>query len=735
MRKLKSTILVSLLTLVLSACTVTEDTSIISTTSDDPSTTTTSTTSTEEVSVASVLAKLQEDSFSFDGDLSIYANNSEGSLVYSGYQSIKGYYSNDRYVNIAYDDEGYDSDRIDYYKNAETGYIESRYLDPTTNETVVERRVSSTTGEQVYFDSLYYNPWWYVEESDGTLEGDIVTFTLSTTVGYNMFGIFTNYGYTAETATVHLTSDGEIDYVLLETGYMDATYYGDPVIMWCTYLYEYISFEEVGAYSAEPREATSETQALQDLFDELKKGNYTADVTFNRKASTSYFGDEDYTFLGRIISTENAFLVVYVEDNVSTNVTNGEIEGYVTYSEGYYQRVVGNINDNSVYNTDNRIREGDISQFQTQFTILAEMFDYVGNNQYVYANYGQESYLYLTSPDYEYSTFYYPSSRNYPDVGSFTFTLNDDGTASIDYTLRASFGYYMYITVHVDIYDIGSTSVAAFNLTLTDPAGSWSEVSGAYDVFDTYGLDYDEFPFFDQITGVWSVTNGSAYAQFRNLKPSSMTIDETYEYIDDEFTGTGWVYQGQNLYGEYMYTFTRSNGLIVGASVTLDSNGYVYIYIYNALSTWLFIGFGDTTNPNYTLTTTYSDGTNSYTSVVEVDGAFAMANGTSVSVSTVFNPSGSYPLTDATSYESTLTNYDSSTGIYTFDISNNIVRTFYYSSRIREDYGIYIDSDISSAVVTKCELDYTNNKLTISISVGDNITIDFTLTFGSASIA
>ncbi len=738
MSKFKSTLLISLFALVLTACNGTDDSSLTSTSDDDIITTTSAgDTSTSEINdenpelVKSVLEKLQEDSFSFDGDFSSYATNSDGELVYSSYSYIKGYYSSDRYVNIYYDDEGYDESRIEYYKNADTGYIEARYLDPTTNQTITQKLVNSASS-QILYDSLYYNPWWYVDNTMGAAQGNVIYFNFDSSIGSGIFGILTNYLYDCSSAQVYVDDNGDIEYVYIETDIMDATYGSEPVDYYCTFLYEFIDFEEVGAYSAEPREATDETQALQEVFDELKKGNYTADISFNRK-STFAGTDYDYTFEGKIIASDDAYLVVTVNDPVSTNVTNGQIEGYVADTESSYQYVEGNISDGVLSNTDSSISGGYVSQVKTEFSILAEMFDYVGDNTYVYANDGTEDFLYLTNPDYDFTDYYNPGGD--PDVGSFTITLNSDGTVCIDWTSRAGwYGTYYYMTSHTCISKIGTTTLDDYNFTINffEPPRSWAEIEGAQTILDRFDLTGYEFPWFDDLYGTWTSYNeNSAYGYFRTSVNNDMTVDEIYEYVDQELKSYGWVYEGINIDGEYMYTYTKENGYVVGASV-YASRYYVWIYICNAFNTFFQVNFGQSVTRNYTLTSTYNDGTNTYTSVVEVEGSYALANGTSMTASDVYG--SSYTLGDSAGYGTTLTSYDSSTGIYTFDIANGIVRNFYYSSRLREDFGVNVDSDISSAVVTKCELNYDAGILDISVTVGDNITIDFNLTIGNASI-
>ncbi len=578
MKRFKGLIFIPLAALLVTACdnndvssstSATEDPSV-TTTSDDP----TSTTSSPTVTVDSVLNALQDD-VAFEGTLSIKASDSTGEVVYdSVYSFIEGYIGSDRFFNIETEEDGTESYRVEYYANEDTGYVEARYLDPTTNETAITSLVSSSTGNPTYFVANFFNPWLYVDSSMGTLVDDTVTFELDSTTGNYLFYLFTFYSsFVATTATVEVdTSTGAIETVTFATATTESTLNGEPVDAWYEFSYEIVTLDDIDYYNVDPRTGDENTASLQSVFNSLQDGNYTADVTVSGGRST-------------ITSTIYSTPSLIIEDY------NGEIYGVVDYDEGY--KIVSGISGETTLTASNNTYSGSASNFLRPFTILAEMFDYVGDNTYVYANRGTEDYLYLTMPE---SMFY-----DYePSVGTYTWVLNSDGTVSISYSTDS--GY----SVSVEVSAIGTTDLSRFSIEVDDPADSWDDVDGAAELLAKFNIPTDAIPWFDDLTG-WAVYDYYSYGY--GVLVHENTIDADANTIHSALLAAGWSYTGINSYSEYAYTLDLEDGSGLTLNISfVISYGYIYIYLYpadNVLTEFIADNFSDYTSLNYTLNTVY----------------------------------------------------------------------------------------------------------------------------------
>ncbi len=568
-------------------------TSVTTTTSDDTSSTSSSGVT---ITIESVLDQLQQD-FAFKGAFSFIAIDDYGELVWDETSFyIDGYIGSDRFYNIEYTTDGVETDRDEYYADEETGYVEWRYLDPTTNQTTSRILSGSSTGAPIYFASSFYNPWWYMDESMATLEDDYtVTFTISSSYGYDFFYYLTARDYRARTATVTVDPDtGIIDTVsFTSAAYVDVLN-DDFVDVWYTFTYQIVDIEELDYYNVDPRESDSSTDALQNAFNSLQEGNYTADITM----TTTDENENTSTVQATVYSTSDLLLLE----------RSSAITGYVNYDSGY-KTVTGTPNNNTLTYSSTTYT-GSVEDYLVPFTILGNMFDYVGDNTYVYANRGTESLLYLTMPDMLYT---YTRLGYTPLVNTYTWVLNDDGTIAISYDVSDT------VSITVNVHHIGSTDLSGYNYQVdgsnSEPT-NWALVEGAEDILALFNISTDLMPWVDEFDYNWTIydTSNYGYAAFNSTKTFDINIVDS---IDNQLRALGWNYEGVNNYSEYEYSYELNDGsgLTLHLSFALFYSGndddLYTVSIYplapdSPITEFIEENFSDYTALNYTIDTTYT---------------------------------------------------------------------------------------------------------------------------------
>ena len=602
MKNKKYLLLIPVVALGLTACQ--DPTTTTTTTSDPGSTTTTSepdptTTTTEPpapvISVASVLAKLQESNVAISGvyDYSV-TTIIDGEEYPQVYSTIDCFVSNERYYNVETD---ITSETVvwsvDYFANPETGNVEARYLDPTTNEATSSELYDQTTGEPVLFASRYYNPFLMIEESSGQLVNDTVSFALDELAGGELWAILTGYNGIAEylDVKVDLETGNLISASLgMEPVVQEGQFEGDETVYEMriekTFDFDFVSESELNMPSIEPRTKTSDHTALEEAFETLQAGNYTVDYVA--------VDPEDPTYV-----TE--YHIVVTQSGIEIDESYGVIatdEGSVEYEINASNEVVASSTPDA---------EVDVLDYAAPFSILPEMFDLVGENTYVYAVSGTEDLLPLTMPEFA------AGLINTPYEGTFTITLNSDNTITMSYIYGVEFfGMILYEEeVEVTISNIGST-VFPHNpddLVPFTPADSWEDIPEAVEFLNELGLPVEDFPWWlPEGADTWEVS----YSYFYTA--TTATEDEFLQQAQEVYEAAGWVYTGLNDYGEYEFTYQLDALTIIPIGLLYDG-GEVELWLYDpqiiyedtAIDTWLKTNFANQEEQNYTLSVTLTE--------------------------------------------------------------------------------------------------------------------------------
>ena len=602
MKNKKYLLLIPVVALGLTACQ--DPTTTTTTTSDPGSTTTTSepdptTTTTEPpapvISVASVLTKLQESNVAISGvyDYSV-TTLIDGEEYPQVYSTIDCYVSNERYYNVETD---ITTEAVlwsvDYFANPETGNVEARYLDPTTNEATSSELYDQTTGETVLFASLYYNPFLMIEESSGQLVNDTVSFALDELAGGELWGILTGYDGIAEylDVKVDLETGNLISASLgMEPVVQEGQFEGDETVYEMriekTFDFDFVSESELNMPSIEPRTKTSDHTALEEAFETLQAGNYTVDYVAVETEDPTYVTEY------HIVVTQSG---IEIDESYGVIATD---EGSVEYEINASNEVVASSTPDA---------EVDVLDYAAPFSILPEMFDLVGENTYVYAVSGTEDLLPLTMPEFA------AGLINTPYEGTFTITLNSDNTITMSYIYGVEFfGMILYEEeVEVTISNIGST-VFPHNpddLVPFTPADSWEDIPEAVEFLNELGLPVEDFPWWlPEGADTWEVS----YSYFYTT--TTATEDEFLQQAQEVYEAAGWVYTGLNDYGEYEFTYQLDALTIIPIGLLYDG-GDVELWLYDpqiiyedtAIDTWLETNFANQEEQNYTLSVTLTE--------------------------------------------------------------------------------------------------------------------------------
>ena len=602
MKNKKYLLLIPVVALGLTACQ--DPTTTTTTTSDSGSTTTTSepdptTTTTEPpapvVSVASVLAKLQESNVAISGvyDYSV-TTLIDGEEYPQVYSTIDCFVSNERYYNVETDITTETVVwSVDYFANPETGNIEARYLDPTTNEITSSELYDQETGETVLFASLYYNPFLMIEESSGQLVNDTVSFTLDELAGGELWGILTGYNGIAEYLDVKVdlaTGDLISASLGMEPVVQEGQFEGDETVYEMrieqTFDFDFVSESELNMPSIEPRTKTSDHTALEEAFETLQAGNYTVDYVATDTEDPTYVTEY------HIVVTQSG---IEIDESYGVIATD---EGSVEYEINASNEVVASSTPDA---------EVDVLDYAAPFSILPEMFDLVGENTYVYAVSGTEDLLPLTMPEYV------AGIINTPYEGTFTITLNSDNTITMSYIYGVEFfGMILYEEeVEVTISNIGSTVFphSPDDLVPFTPADSWEDIPEAVELINELGLPVEDFPWWlPEGADTWEVS----YSYFYTT--TTATEDEFLQQAQEVYEAAGWVYTGLNDYDEYEFTYQLDASTTIPIGLLYDG-GDVELWLYDpqiiyqgtAVDTWLETNFANQEEQNYTLSVTLTE--------------------------------------------------------------------------------------------------------------------------------
>ena len=561
MKNKKYLLLIPVVALGLTACQDPTTTTTTTTTSEPDPTTTTTEPPAPVISVASVLAKLQESNVAISGvyDYSV-TTIIDGEEYPQVYSTIDCFVSNERYYNVETD---ITSETVvwsvDYFANPETGNVEARYLDPTTNEATSSELYDQETGDTVLFASLYYNPFLMIEESSGQLVNDTVSFALDELAGRELWGILTGYDGIAEYLDVKVdleTGDLISASLGMEPVVQEGQFEGDETVYEMriekTFDFDFVSESELNMPSIEPRTKTSDHTALEEAFETLQAGNYTVDYVA--------VDTEDPTNVTEchIVVTQSG---IEIDESYGVTATD---EGSVEYEINASNEVVASSTPDA---------EVDVLDYAAPFSILPEMFDLVGENTYVYAVSGTEDLLPLTMPE---------------------------------------FGMILYEEeVEVTISNIGST-VFPHNpddLVPFTPADSWEDIPEAVELLNELGLPVEDFPWWlPEGAETWDVS----YSYFYTT--TTATEDEFLQQAQEVYEAAGWDYTGLNDFDEYEFTYQLDASTTIPIGLLYDG-GDVQLWLYDpeiiyedtAIDTWLETNFANQEEQNYTLSVTLTE--------------------------------------------------------------------------------------------------------------------------------
>lgn len=567
-----------------------------STTTTSLGTTSTGTTSSEPpapvLTVADVLGALQNaNPLAVKGPYSnVITLDSTGETVQALNRSIQTLVSSDRYVSIETDDQtGAELYYFDYFRNAETGAVEARYLDATTNETKVRELVSGETGEPIAFVSEYYNPFVLVEEDMGSVINGQVVFNFDELAGRNVFSILSG-GYDAVATSMTVTVDDNLDVVsaVLETeaakGNVE-TAEGElvPATQTISFAFDFVSADEIAADDVAPRTRTADHDAMADMIDALKEGNFTVSA-----AQTTVGSDEE--------PAEDNLIVT--KEGIEMNGAGGVMvtpEGLVQYELSTGDAVLGTTTPDA---------DSSISDYLPGFTVLPEMFDLVGENKYQLTP-GTEAFALLNDPSATAGMY----SDIVPDHGTVYWTLNSETSLTIEYTYTFSFEifgqvYSIQYDVKVDVTDIGTT---VFPRTVEElvpytPQTSWNDIDGMVEGLADYGITPDIFPFWLPEGGEW-IEDFAGYFGPNIYTSYTGEDDAVLAELVAVLTEAGWVSGGTNDYGEAVYNYTLDDGTVLEIGIMAEG-GWLTIYIYepeapyvaNDADEWVRNAFADSTN-------------------------------------------------------------------------------------------------------------------------------------------
>ena len=496
------------------------------------------------------------------------------------------YWREDRFVYATRFKDGTPYESFDYYDDGE-GNVGEKKLDPTTNETSIET-VVDYSGKKTTFKP-YVSPFASLTSEDLRETADGIEIDASeeilTDLGDFLTGRKTTYpiqrilllvddNYTVQ--GIQMTGKGtDVDTAHLTDVDIDGTV-----------TLSVVSKAEIGVKEILPRtQDEKNVQDLQDLFDDLKKLNFTITLSSdNSQGEQKYLVNEDHYLT-----------------TTATGVTSGLVE---TDSYGVLSFEVqdGKMVGNSV------IRQADtFASLFPSFDVLATMFDVTGATYTLAPDLGLDEYITDILPIPKYTGF-----STLCDDGSLKFTDNGDGTWDIGYSYTSTDrnGTESVAKSKIVLSDIGTTDTGFDGSDYIAPKmqESWSEVPGITEDLtkNLPGGDINALPFYKPDDGSLYQWYGSY--SFLNLQTASDEIaTKALEGFGTLLVDAGWVYDEVNStpYG-YIYIYTdgdfnyKLSLSTIGTILMVSAMSPVINYKESELSDWLKENFGDAKTINYT---------------------------------------------------------------------------------------------------------------------------------------
>lgn len=617
---MKKTPLLTLLGLTLVACGPAESTSS-STPTPSPSTPPSTPTSTPiPIDIAKAIAPLTEPSIAFQAELDFQTYYSMSGEPHASIPtSIESALTPTMYYFAEFDEDGYYQYVEDYA--SEEGYACQHALYP--DNTIGELLYLDENNQYIPFDEYHVNPFLGVEATAFTQQGEDLVLDLEAIGEAKAVAILyalTGYeDYPFDELRFTLGDDGVIDGGSF-TGYeemVSLTSGGLTTIVDVKINYEFrlVEQEDLDFAPISPFESKPEDAALQDLFDSLRDGNYTLEVTRigGSGGSAARASFTDYY-------TEDLILHTQI-NNENKRVGNGY---YLNSDQGLVEAVTlldGQIQGTGIFQNEDVA----ISDFVSSFAFSPAVFDYIDGKYVLKNGYGFERYLQSTSPD---QTWNYMGYLAFAEPG-YTIELTEDGANfAYDYSYTDTTGTAVSGRIELSVSDIGTTVLDyPYIPYVPNPYDSWDDLGDEQiAIMKKYlGDDYlDLLPYIDiKLTGAsalpkW-VDAAAGYANIALIYSNEETLHAAYDQFLADLTELG--YEETGLVTDDFTRYALSlNGVEYSLGIKVVKNNldqkdrYLYIRLYPqeaveapSLTEWLTANFTSSVNSVMTSTkqTTY----------------------------------------------------------------------------------------------------------------------------------
>lgn len=445
------------------------------TTSSETSSSTISDSSSSSTSIDlnKVLEQLTATAIVFSGDLKLdFYLSSNDALISSSTDVVVTGIGED-YFHREYDSESTGNlETVTYFKG-EDGYAVAKVIMPDNQ--IYDYPYVDSNYEYIDFDSNYFNVLRSLtaENLEIVDETTIQLVNLSEELKSSISTYLTWYSdipYVNLTFTVDensVVTGGLFTGLEEDAETTDSSGNAITIDFQASYTFDIVDIQDTNFSIPQPFETKSEHAKLQSLFNELKKGNYTMSVTKTGGAVGALNTPEVWYYASDVLIRAYVF-------------SSGDIRG-----GGWYQDENG-LNsitfDNGVMTgTGTTYTDGSVSEYVSQFTFAPEVFDVNEDGSFTLkTGYGFENYIHYTAPDFAYN---FNNYLYYLDEGTYTITVNDDGTAKFVYSYTSGDGYGNTYSgqITLDIYNIGTTSSSQFEYV------PYSVPS--YESWDDYGED------------------------------------------------------------------------------------------------------------------------------------------------------------------------------------------------------------------------------------------------------
>lgn len=615
---MKKSPILALLGLALLACAPSESTSG-STAAESPSEPSDSTSSTpsspiKEIDVAKAIAPLTESTIAFKAELDFKTYYSLSGNLHSNIpSSIESVLTPTMYHFAEFDEDGYYQYIEDYADDEGNMCQHVLYPDNTIGESLY-----TLDGEYVPFAEYYVNPFIGINEADYYQDGEDLrldldkigpnkaTAILMAFTGYEDYpfdelrfdlgadGVIVGGSFSGKEEQVNITQNGVTSIVDVAIEYSFRLVGQDE-----------LTFEPLSSFPSKPEDA-----ALQALFDSLKPGNYTLEVTriggsggSEARASFVDYYTED-TLLHTQLDKDGNRLgngYHYVSDKAlveAVTLTDGELVG-----TGIYQ------NDGVA-----------ISDFVSSFAFSPAVFDYVDGKYVLKSGYNFERYLQSTSPD---QTWNYMGYLAFAKPG-YAIELTDDGAKiAYDYGYTDPTGTKVEGRIEMVVKDIGTTELDyPYVPYVPNPYDSWDDLGEEQiAIMKKYlGEDYlTLLPYVDiKLTGVATLPKwndaASGYANIALIYSNEETLHAAHASFLAELAEIGYQEDGMAADDFTRYALIK-DGVEYSVGVKVVKNNldgkdrYFYIRLYPmaqasapSLVDWLTDSFSESVNGVVTTT-------------------------------------------------------------------------------------------------------------------------------------